>query len=137
MEIVKGLVYAFVVADILHTGHLNLLREAKKLGNYLVVGILTDEAINYKPKPVMPFEERRQIIESIKCVDLVVRQDSRDPTPNLKILHPQYLVHGDDWKEIPGSDYIKSIGGKAIKIPYFKYTRISSGEIKERIRNNQ
>ena len=115
-------VYAFVCADLFHIGHLRALYQAKKLGDHLYVGVLTDEAIEaYKRKPIIPFEERFDIINGLECVDLVVRQDTLDPTENLKVWKPDILVHGDDWGEdFPGAEYMRSIGKQAIRTKYYE-----------------
>ena len=114
-------VYAFVVGDLLHLGHLKSLQQAKALGDYLIVGVLTDEAtIAYKRKPVIPFEERIELVANLKCVDDVVEQESIDPTDNLRVLEPDIVVHGDDWDEnFPGAEYMRSIGKRAIRTKYF------------------
>ena len=70
------LVYAYVVADILHCGHLEALRNARALGDKLIVGVLTDEAVcEKKPKPVVPFKERFDLVRALDMVDAVVAQD--------------------------------------------------------------
>lgn len=116
--------YAFVVADLFHMGQLRHLRLAKRLCDFLIVGVLTDESVaSYKREPIIHFDERVDIINALDFVDMVVRQDSRDPTETLKSLlkegwNIELLIHGDDWLEIPGSEYIKSIGGKVARTPY-------------------
>src|SRR5690606_4336786 len=85
-------------ADLVHPGHLNVLKRAAELGE-VVVGLLTDEAIaSYKRLPYMTFEQRRAVIESIKWVSRVVPQTTLDYEPNLRALRPDYVVHGDDWR---------------------------------------
>jgi len=85
-------------ADLFHFGHLNIINEAKKLG-YLIVGVLTDEAIaSYKRLPHVPYKQRKVIVENIRGVDEVVPQESLDYVPNLRKIKPDYVVHGDDWK---------------------------------------
>lgn len=118
--------YAFVVADLFHIGILRLLQTAGQVCDFLIVGVLTDEAAaSYKRCPVIPFDERVDIIRAQKCVDMVVTQDSRDPTETLKRLisdgwDVELLIHGDDWPDIPGSEYMKSIGGRVIRTPYYQ-----------------
>ncbi|MBT3407419.1 phosphoenolpyruvate mutase [Candidatus Woesearchaeota archaeon] len=91
-------VYVGMSADLLHTGHLNIISEAAKLGE-LTVGILTDEAISsYKRLPHLPFEDRKKIVESIKGVHEVIPQETLDYVPNLEKIKPDFVVHGDDWK---------------------------------------
>jgi len=115
-------VYTFVVGDLFHVGHLRALKDAKALGDYLVVGVLTDHAVeSYKRTPVMPFEERLELISELApIVDEVVPQYSKDPTDNLKKLGDiDILAHGDDWGEnYDGSEYMRSIGKKAVTFAY-------------------
>ena len=127
-------VYAFVCADLFHIGHLRALEQAKELGEYLIVGVLTDEAMeSYKRKPIIPFEERAEIVDALECVDQTVWQDALDPTENLKTWKPDILVHGDDWGEdFPGAEYMRSIGKQAIRTKY--YIGQSSTKIIEEIR---
>jgi len=88
-------------ADIVHTGHLNIIKEARKYGE-VIVGVLTDKAIaSYKRLPFLSLEERKTIIENIKGVSEVVLQETLDYVPNLKKIKPDYVVHGDDWRTGP------------------------------------
>jgi phosphoenolpyruvate phosphomutase len=92
-------VYVGMSADLVHTGHLNIIREAAALGT-VTIGLLTDRAIaSYKRLPYLPFEQRREIISAIKGVERVVPQEMLDYRPNLRTYKPNYVVHGDDWKE--------------------------------------
>lgn len=131
--------YAFVVADLFHIGHLQFLESAKKYCDYLIVGVLTDVATeSYKRTPIIPLSERIRIVGALRCVDTVVIQSSRDPTETMKALvragiDIKILLHGDDWKEIPGTEYIESIGGKLVKLPYYKHH--TTTQIIEKIRN--
>ncbi|MBA7529108.1 Bifunctional protein HldE [subsurface metagenome] len=91
-------VYVGMSADLIHPGHLNIIKQAQKHGD-VIVGLLTDKAIaSYKRLPYMSFDQRKLVIESIKGVTDVVPQDTLDYGPNLKKLKPDYVVHGDDWK---------------------------------------
>ena len=95
----KKTVYIGMSADILHHGHLNIIKEGSKLGS-VVIGLLTDEAIaSYKRLPLITFENRKKIIENIKGVDQVVAQETLDYSPNLNKIKPDYVVHGSDWKD--------------------------------------
>jgi phosphoenolpyruvate phosphomutase / 2-hydroxyethylphosphonate cytidylyltransferase len=90
--------YVGMSADLVHPGHLNVLRRAAELGE-VVVGLLTDAAIaSYKRLPYMDFDQRRQVVEAIKGVTRVVPQQTLDYVPNLRQLKPDYVVHGDDWR---------------------------------------
>jgi len=91
-------VYIAMSADLIHPGHLNIIREARKYGN-IIIGLLTDKAIaSYKRLPYLSFEQRKIIVENIVGVKEVVPQDSLDYVPNLRKLKPDYVVHGDDWR---------------------------------------
>lgn len=114
------IVYTSVVCDLLHIGHINLFRKAKELGDKLIVGVITDDGVNqYKGTPIIPVEQRIEVISSLKYVDLVIEQKTRSGLENMKELgNVSILIRGDD-AEIPDEiDYIKSIGGKFVKIPY-------------------
>ena len=95
----KKIVYVGMSADLIHPGHLNILSTARKMGS-VVVGLLTDAAIaSYKRLPHMNYEQRKAVVENLKGVDRVVPQETLDYVPNLRLLKPDYVVHGDDWKE--------------------------------------
>ncbi len=130
-------VYTYVVGDLWHIGHKRALHQAKALGDYLIVGVLTDEAVKaYKREPVIPFEERIELVLDSKAVDEAVRQDSVDPTENLKRLGDiDIVVHGDDWdNDFPGAAYMRSIGKRAIRTAYFSGQ--STTDIISRVQNN-
>ena len=92
-------VYIGMSADLIHPGHLNILKAARELGN-VTVGLLTDAAIaSYKRLPHMSYEQRKTVVENLKGVDRVIPQETLDYVPNLRLLKPDYVVHGDDWKE--------------------------------------
>jgi len=92
-------IYIGMSADLVHPGHMNIIKEASKLGD-VTVGLLTDKAIaSYKRLPYMTYEQRKEVIENIKGVTEVIAQNSLDYRPNLKKIKPDIVVHGDDWKE--------------------------------------
>ena len=92
-------VYVGMSADLVHPGHMNILKVAATLGE-VTVGLLTDKAIaSYKRLPYMTYEQRKAVIENIKGVKEVIPQDTLDYRPNLELLKPDFVVHGDDWKE--------------------------------------
>ena len=121
----RKIVYVGMVGDFLHHGHINIIEEARKLGE-VTIGILTDEAAaSYKRKPIFTFEQRKKIIENIKGVTSVIPQNSLNYIPNLKKIKPNYVVHGDDWKSGVQKNerekiinYLKEINGTLIEIPY-------------------
>ena len=107
----KKIVYMSFSVDILHEGHINILKKASQYGD-VVVGLLTDAAIgSYKSLPHFNYDKRKNIIESVKYVSKIVSQDTLDYTKNLKMYKPDYVVHGDDWK----NGFQKSIRAKVIK----------------------
>ena len=92
-------VYIGMSADLIHKGHINIINTASELGQ-VTVGLLTDEAIaSYKRLPLIAYEERKMIVENLKGVEKVIPQKTLDYSENLKKVKPDYVVHGDDWKE--------------------------------------
>jgi len=118
-------VYVGMSADLIHPGHLNILNEAAKLGE-VTVGLLTDKAIaSYKRLPYLEFEQRKIILENIKAVYNVIPQETLDYSDNLNKLKPDFVVHGDDWKEGVQKttreqviNTLKEWGGKLVEVPY-------------------
>jgi len=132
------LVYSYYVLDIVHKGHLLMMKNSKAIAGEdgkLIVGILTDEAVmEKKPKPVLSFEERMELASAIKYVDVVVAQETYSPLPNVIKIRPDVLMestsHGDEAIE-KAREVMESIGGRVIAIPYFPAQ--SSTTIKEEI----
>ena len=92
-------VYVAMSADIIHPGHLNIIKEAAKLGD-VTVGVLTDAAIaSYKRLPYMNYEQRATVVAQLKGVKEVIPQEQLDYIPNLLKFKPDYVVHGTDWRE--------------------------------------
>lgn len=124
--------YTAGVFDLFHIGHLNLLKNARGMCDKLVVGVTTDELVKYKGKtPVIPYEDRAEIVRCIKYVDAVVPQENMDKLEMCKKLNAQILFVGDDWY---GTDkwkaYEESFKTEGIKIVYFPYTKgVSSTKI--------
>ena len=124
-EVENRIVYMCFSTDILHSGHIAIIKRASKLGK-LVVGVLTDEVIaSYKRFPLIPFEERKSLFENINCVDRVIEQDTLSYLKVLNELRPDYVVHGDDWQsgfQKPIRDEVVSVlasyGGKLVEYPY-------------------
>lgn len=118
-------VYVGMSADLLHHGHLNILKTARELGE-VTVGLLTDKAIaSYKRLPFLSFDERRAIVENIKGVVRVVPQETLDYVPNLRLLKPDFVVHGSDWRTGPQQqtrqrviDAIAEWGGQLVEPEY-------------------
>lgn len=132
-------VYVGMSADLIHPGHLNIIKEAAKLGE-VTVGVLTDKAIaSYKRLPFLSYDQRKMIVENLKGVERVIPQDTLDYRPNLRQVKPDFVVHGDDWKEGIQKqtrqdviDCLAEWGGKVIDVPYTK--GISSTQINENLK---
>lgn len=137
MEMAKQ-VYLGMIADVMHPGLTNIIREAAKYGE-VTIGLFTDKAIAAKKRlPILTYEQRKAVVENIKGVTNVVPQDEWSYVPNLYKYRPDYIVHGDDWKE--GVDrkiraavfeVMKEIGGEVIEVPYTK--GINSSALAEEI----
>ena len=118
-------VYIAMSADIIHSGHLNIIHEGAKLGD-VIVGVLTDEAIaTYKRLPLLDFETRTSVIGSLKGVTATVPQETLSYADNIRRLRPDYVVHGDDWATGVQSnvrreviDLLAEYGGRLVEIPY-------------------
>lgn len=124
--------YTTGVFDMFHIGHLNILKRAKEQCDHLIVGVSTDELVQeYKnKKPIIPFEERIEIVQALECVDEVVPQESRDKLLAWKNIKFDVMFVGDDWKGKPLfvkiEDEFKKIG---VNIVYFPYTKDTSSTI--------
>lgn len=134
----KKKIYVALGADCFHVGHLNIIKKARELGS-VTVGLLTDEAIaSYKRVPIVPYEDRKKIVENIVGVDKIVPQYTLDYTENLRKGKYDICLHGDDWrvgiqKETRKKviEVLKEWGGKLVEVPYTK--GISSTMIIERL----
>jgi len=133
-------VYIGMSADIIHPGHLNIIKKGDELGE-VIIGLLTDKAISsYKRLPYLTYDQREEILINIKGVSRVIKQESLDYTENLKVIKPDYVVHGDDWKEgIQKStrekviNTLKEWNGQVIDVPYTK--GINSTLLQEKIKD--
>ena len=126
--------YTSGVFDLFHIGHLNLLMNAKSMCDQLIVGVTTDNLVAYKNKnAVIPYQERLEIVRSIKYVDATVAQESMDKFKVWEKLKFDVLFVGDDWfettkwKEI--EEQFKEVG---VKVVYFPYTKSTSSTILNR-----
>lgn len=125
-------VYACFCTDIIHEGHLNIIRQAQKYGE-VIAGVLSDAAmIRYNRFPIVSFDERKKMLEEIDGVSRVVVQDQVMYEEILQELKPDYVIHGDNWKEGPVKAIrdnallnLKKWGGKLIEIPYSYSEEIS------------
>lgn len=129
--------YAYVVADLIHIGHIRYLESVKGMCDKLIVGVLTDKAcMEKKPKPTISFEDRFETVAALKCVDCVVTQDTYSPFPNVLNLRPNILFestsHSQDSLKKEG-DLCDDLSIRLIIVPYF--SEHSSTKIKEVIKN--
>ena len=134
-------VYVGMAADLIHHGHINIIRKASELGE-VIVGVLTDKAIaSYKRLPYLNYSEREAVVRALKGVSKVVPQRTLDYRPNIKRLRPDFVVHGDDW--ITGvqskvrAQVVRELakwGGKVIDVPYTQ--GISSTRLNKSISSN-
>lgn len=135
----NNLVYVGLAADILHEGHINILKTASRYGK-VIVGLLTDQAIaSYKKFPYLNYKQRYAIVKNIRYVNDVIPQKSLDYQVNLNLIKPKYVVHGDDWKKgiqkKVRQNVIRTLNKWSGKLIEPKYTKnISSSLIKNEIR---
>jgi len=133
-------IYVPMGADIIHSGHLNIINNAKRYGK-IIIGLFTDSAIaEYKSLPLINYEQRFEIIKNIKGIDKIVKQDTWDYSKNLNKIKPDFLIHGDDWKtgiqKKTRAKIIKTLKkwhGRLIEIPYTSEPSISKNQ--EKIKN--
>ena len=128
-EVESRTVYMCFSTDLLHSGHIALLRRARRLGR-LIVGVLSDEAVaGYKRFPLMPQEERMALMRSLSLVDQVVLQRTLSYRENLLQYRPNYVVHGDDWvsgvqepirREV--LQILETTGGQLVEFPYARHS---------------
>jgi cytidyltransferase-like protein len=119
------IVYVAMSADFIHHGHMNIIEKARTLGK-VVVGLLTDKAISeHKRIPYLNYKQRKKIISNIVGVEKIISQDTRSYTKNLKLIKPDFVVHGDDWKEgfrknvrQEVIDLLQQWGGELVEIKY-------------------
>ncbi len=134
----KKIVYVPLAVDILHKGHINIIKIAKNYGR-VIVGLLTDKAIvKYKELTILNFEERKNLVKNLKYIDQVVAQDNYDYEEILNRIKPNYFVHGDDWKfdnrkivRNKVKKILKKWNGRLIEPKYTK--DVSSSIIKNKI----
>ena len=133
-ELENRTVYMCFSTDMIHSGHIAIIKKAAKLGK-LTIGVLSDEAVaSYKRFPLMPFEERKSLVENINGVSRVIEQKALSYADVLRELRPTYVVHGDDWKEgfqkpirTEVVEVLAEYGGTLVEYPYAndeKYTEL-------------
>lgn len=133
----KTIVFTNGCFDLLHPGHLHLLREAKKLGDLLIVAMNSDRSVKKikgPNRPILPQADRAGLIAALEMVDFVTSFDEPDPYNIVRELRPNVLVKGGDWAndKIVGREVVEENGGKVAAVPYLK--GYSTTQIIERMR---
>jgi rfaE bifunctional protein nucleotidyltransferase chain/domain len=134
----KTVVFTNGCFDLLHRGHIHILREAKAAGDVLIVAINSDpsvKAIKGLTRPIYSERDRIELIAAMEMVDYVILFDELDPCRLIGALKPNVLAKGGDWgaEEVVGRDIVEREGGRVVLVPYLK--GYSTTEIIERIRN--
>ena len=117
----KQVVFTNGCFDIMHAGHVRYLAAARSEGEILVVGINSDKSVKSikgKNRPIMPQDQRAEVLAGLWCVDYIVFFDEPDPLRLIQAIKPDVLVKGEDWAEdkIIGADFVKANGGKVVRI---------------------
>jgi D-glycero-beta-D-manno-heptose 1-phosphate adenylyltransferase len=118
----ERLVFTNGVFDLLHPGHVAYLEEARSLGDRLVVGVNADASVRRlkgPTRPLMPEEERRELIAALEAVDLALLFEEDTPERLIREVRPDVLVKGADWalEDIAGRAFVESLGGKVVRVP--------------------
>lgn len=134
----KSVVFTNGCFDILHRGHVHVLRQAKAAGDLLIVALNSDRSVQEikgANRPVLPETDRIELIGAMEMVDYVIIFDEPDPYKLIAAIKPNVLVKGGDWsaEKIIGADVVEQAGGRVVVIPYLQ--GFSSSEIIERILN--
>jgi rfaE bifunctional protein nucleotidyltransferase chain/domain len=134
----RSVVFTNGCFDLLHRGHVHVLREAKTCGDLLITGVNSDKSVKKikgPTRPVLPESDRSELLASLEMVDYVVLFDEPDPYELISAIRPNVLVKGGDWSDakIVGADLVEEAGGRVVVIPYIK--GFSTTEIIERIKN--
>jgi len=119
----KRIVFTNGCFDLLHIGHIRYLEEAKTLGDVLIVGVNSDSSVRKlkgPERPILPVEERTEILSGLGCVDYITIFDELDPLNLISSLQPDVLVKGGDWtkEQVVGSEVVKRSGGEVVIIPF-------------------
>jgi D-beta-D-heptose 7-phosphate kinase/D-beta-D-heptose 1-phosphate adenosyltransferase len=136
----KTVVFTNGVFDLLHPGHVRYLREARRLGDVLIVGVNSDRSVRANKgadRPLTPAAERAEILVALECVDAAVIFDEDTPHDLISTLQPDVLVKGADWGEnaVVGRDIVEARGGRVVRIPIER--GYSTSGIVEKIRSSR
>jgi D-beta-D-heptose 7-phosphate kinase/D-beta-D-heptose 1-phosphate adenosyltransferase len=134
----KKIVFTNGCYDLIHVGHVRYLKEAKSHGDILVVAVNSDSSVQKlkgEKRPLIPEQERAEVLSALNCVDYVMIFDEVDPHNIISYLKPDVLVKGGDWtvETIIGRDVVEGSGGKVISLPYIEGDFSSTSKIIERI----
>lgn len=121
----KKIVFTNGCFDILHVGHVAYLKRARALGDALVIGLNSDDsvrAIKGESRPLNRQDDRAEVLSALSCVDYVTVFSDSTPERLIKSIQPDVLVKGSDWKadEIVGGQFVRSYGGRVVRIPFVK-----------------
>jgi rfaE bifunctional protein nucleotidyltransferase chain/domain len=135
----KVVVFTNGCFDFLHVGHVRYLQKARKRGDCLLVAVNSDSSVRQikgPTRPIIPEEQRAEVVAALACVDWVTIFDEPDPLVLIKLLKPHVLVKGDDWPEekIVGASEVKEAGGKVSRIPV--EIEVSTSDILEKVRHS-
>jgi len=127
----KRIVFTNGCFDLLHLGHVRYLEESKSLGDILVVGVNSDRSVRSlkgPERPILPEEERTEILSSLACVDYVTVFDELTPLELISSLQPHILVKGGDWTKeaVEGKEVVEQSGGKVVILPFIKGSSTSN-----------
>ena len=136
----KKIVFTNGCFDILHSGHIQYLEQAKALGDILVLGLNSDDSvrrIKRAPRPIVSEKDRAFVVAALQCVDLVVIFEQDTPYELIRLLKPDILVKGGDWTidKIVGADIVQKKGGKVLSLNYEQ--GFSTTNIIERIKQDK
>ena len=125
--------------DLLHRGHVHVLRAARACADLLIVGINSDQSVKYikgPTRPLLPESDRCELLGAMEMVDFVILFNEPDPHNLISAIRPDVLVKGGDWntEKIIGADMVEEAGGRVVVVPYIK--GFSTTEIIERIKNS-
>lgn len=127
----KRIVFTNGCFDLLHLGHIRYLEEAKTLGDVLVVGVNSDVSVRKlkgPKRPILPVEERTEILSGLGCVDYITVFDELDPLELITSLQPNVLVKGGDWtkEQTIGREAVERLGGEVVIIPFVRASSTSN-----------
>ncbi len=133
------IVFTNGVFDILHAGHVDYLTRAKKLGDFLIVGLNSDASVKMNKgdfRPIIPYKYRAELLAALEVVDYVVPLTRKTPDDLIKLINPDVLVKGSEYRErdIVGADFVRQHGGKVVRMKMVK--GLSTSDIISRIVRN-